>query len=78
MLLQWFQWLHDLPVSLIVRESFWVFPLLECIHIYSMIFLFTMVAAFDMRLVGIKIGHHQQRPSDLDRKSTRLNSSHRL
>jgi hypothetical protein len=54
------QWFHDLSVSTTVRESFWVFPALECTHIYSMIFLITVVAVFDLRLIGIKISRHVQ------------------
>src|SRR5438132_131596 len=50
------QWLHDLSVSGTVRESMWVFSTLECIHIYSMIFLITVVAVFDLRLMGIAMG----------------------
>jgi uncharacterized protein DUF6644 len=67
MLVDVFQWLHDLPVSATVRESFYVFPALECTHIYSMIFLITVIAAFDLRLMGIRIGRHSQSLSSLSK-----------
>ena len=66
------QWLHDLSVSTTVRESFWVFPALECTHIYSMIFLITVVAAFDMRLIGIRISRHVQSLSKLSKLVLRV------
>lgn len=47
------QWFYDLRVSVIVRESLWLFPTLEWIHIYSMIFLITVFAVADIRLLGI-------------------------
>jgi hypothetical protein len=47
--------IQALSLSQTVRKSLWVFPALECIHIYSMIFLVTVVATFDMRLMGFKI-----------------------
>ena len=56
MLVNLCQWLYDLPISTTIRESFVVFPLLECIHIYSMIFLVTVISAVDLRLLGLAIG----------------------
>ncbi len=56
--------IQALSLSQTVRKSLWVFPALECIHIYSMIFLVTVVATFDMRLMGFKIvGEAQPFPS---------------
>lgn len=49
------QWVYSLPLSATVRESVWAFPALECVHIYSMIFLITVVALFDIRLMGFSI-----------------------
>src|SRR5689334_223719 len=65
-------WFHDLSVSTTVRESFWVFPALECTHIYSMIFLITVVAAFDLRLIGVKISRHVQPLPKLSRLVLRV------
>ena len=66
------QWFHDLSVSTTVRESFWVFPALECTHIYSMIFLITVVAAFDLRLIGLNISKHAQSLSKLSKLVLRV------
>lgn len=56
------QWLHDLSFSGSVRENFYIFPALECIHIYSMIFLITLVGAFDLRLMGLKLSIRGNQP----------------
>ena len=48
-------WVYDLQISLTVRESSWLFPTLECVHLYSMVFLIGLVAAFDLRLMGIAL-----------------------
>ena len=48
-------WIYDLGISLTVRESSWAFPTLECIHLYSMVFLIGIVSAFDLRLMGISV-----------------------
>ncbi len=53
-----FQWLYDRGISTSVRESYTIFPALECIHIYSMIVLISVVAALDLRLLGVRFGRH--------------------
>ena len=65
MLANFFQWFYDLSVSATVRESLWVFPTLECVHIYSMIFLISVLGIFDLRLLGISIGRQRQPLSQL-------------
>ena len=57
MFINLWQWLYDLSVTTAVRDSQWAFPILECIHLYSRIFLIALIAAFDMRLMGIAMGH---------------------
>jgi len=67
------QWLYDLPVSQTVRELLWVFPTLEWIHIYSMVFLITVFAALDLRLMGFAMEPHPRQPlSQLAKKILRL------
>jgi hypothetical protein len=51
------QWIYDLSLSGTIRSSSWVFPTLECIHLYSMVFLIGLVGAFDMRLMGFSMEH---------------------
>ena len=48
-------WIYDLGISATVRESSWAFPTLECIHLYSMVFLIGIISAFDLRLMGVSI-----------------------
>jgi hypothetical protein len=62
LLVNFCQWLYDLSVSATVRESSWVFPTLEWIHIYSMVFLITVIAALDLRLLGIAIRRQERQP----------------
>jgi hypothetical protein len=64
------KWLEGLSVSVTVRESLWVFPALECIHIYSMILLVSIFAAFDLRLLGFSL--NPQSPEPLSQLSRRL------
>jgi hypothetical protein len=54
---------YHLPVSDTVRESSWLFPTLEWMHIYSMIFLISVIAALDLRLLGLKIDYQPSRQS---------------
>jgi hypothetical protein len=56
------QWLYDLSLSNAIRNSAWAFPIIECIHIYSMVSLIGLFAAFDMRLMGFAMGGKNRRP----------------
>ena len=70
---QWCQWLQDQSVIQTVRESTWVFPTLEWIHIYSMVFLITVIAALDLRLMGFQLDPKTSQPlSQLARRVLRL------
>ncbi len=62
MLFEWCKWLEGLGLSTTVRESTWVFPALECIHMYSMILLISILAVFDLRLLGFSLGEQGRRP----------------
>ncbi len=62
MLLKWCQWLQDLSASRTVRESLWVFPTLGLVHLYSMVFLIAVIAALDLRLMGIAMERRSQQP----------------
>jgi hypothetical protein len=59
--------IQDLSISQTVRKSLWAFPALECIHLYSMVFLITVVATFDMRLMGSRLAQEAQPLSKLSR-----------
>jgi hypothetical protein len=55
------QWLYDLSWSTAIRNSIWAFPIIECLHIYSMVSLIGLFAAFDLRLMGFAIGGRAKR-----------------
>jgi hypothetical protein len=72
MLLSFWQWLEALSISRTVRESLWIFPALECVHIYSMILLVSIFAVFDLRLIGFTIDKSSSEPlSQLSRRLLR-------
>src|SRR5579862_7671330 len=56
------QWLYDTSLSGTLRNSAWAFPIIECIHIYSMVSLIALFAGFDMRLMGFAMGGKNRRP----------------
>jgi hypothetical protein len=61
-----FHALESTFVGTTVRQSLWMFPVIECIHLLALALLGGTVLAVDMRLLGI--GLQAQPPSDLLRK----------
>jgi uncharacterized membrane protein len=61
------KWIYDLSISQTIRSSFWIFPFLEYIHLYSMVFLVSVIAAFNLRLMGFRIVDKPQSLSKLSR-----------
>ena len=57
------KWLEQTPVGAAVRESLWLFPALETLHLLGMIVLVGTIGAFDLRLLGWVM--LRQRVSDL-------------
>ena len=51
-LLPLFQWFEATAIGTIVRESLWMFPVIECIHLLSLAMLGGAVLAVDLRLLG--------------------------
>ena len=47
------KWLEGAPVAAGVRESLWLFPAIESVHLLGMAVLFSTIAAFDLRLLGL-------------------------
>jgi hypothetical protein len=45
-------WLEQSPVGAAVRQSLWLFPAIETVHLLGIIVLVGTVAAFDLRLLG--------------------------
>jgi hypothetical protein len=53
MLLHFCQWLYDSGVGTAIRESIWVFPIIETIHVLATALLVGTVAILDLRLLGL-------------------------
>ncbi len=51
-MLQVCRWLEQTPIGSQVRESLWLFPSLETLHLLGMSALIGTVVAFDLRLLG--------------------------
>jgi hypothetical protein len=53
MLLHFCQWLYDSGIGTSIRESIWVFPIIETIHGLAIALLVGTVAILDLRLLGL-------------------------
>jgi hypothetical protein len=61
-----FKWLEQTPVAARVRESIWLFPAIETLHLLGMAVLVATVGAFDLRLMGLAM--RRVRVSELARR----------
>ena len=52
-LLAWCKWLEQTSVGASVRQSLWLFPAIETIHLLGMAALLAAIGAFDLRLIGV-------------------------
>jgi hypothetical protein len=52
-LLQWCEWMQDLPTSTAIRESQFTYPAIETVHVLSMALFLGLVFMMDLRLAGI-------------------------
>lgn len=62
-MLEFCKWLEQTPVGASVRESLWLFPIVETVHLLGMAALVGTIAAFDLRLLGWAM--QRQRVSEL-------------
>ena len=62
-LLPFCKWLEQTSIGAAIRESLWLFPALETLHLLGMAALLGTIAAFDLRLLGWML--RRQRVSDL-------------
>jgi hypothetical protein len=46
-------WLENSALALAMRESMWLYPIVEIVHIVGIVLLVGSVAMFDMRLLGL-------------------------
>jgi hypothetical protein len=52
-LLQLCQWIYNTRLSTSIRESVWVFPIIETAHVLGITVLVGTIALFDLRLLGL-------------------------
>ena len=57
------KWMEQTSIAASVRESLWLFPIVETIHLLGMAALLATVVAFDLRLLGWAM--RRQQVSDL-------------
>ncbi|MBO1438109.1 hypothetical protein [Meiothermus sp. CFH 77666] len=51
--LNWLEWLHGTPVALAMRQSAWLYPTVEILHILGFCTLVGAAGLFDLRLLGL-------------------------
>ena len=47
------QWLEQTTVGTSIRESLWLFPIIETVHIFGIILLVGATSILDLRLMGL-------------------------
>lgn len=52
-ILNFLQWLNDTPFAETIRESEWVFPAFETIHVVAIVLVLGSISRLDMRLIGL-------------------------
>jgi hypothetical protein len=48
-----FQWFEATTIGTVVRESLWMFPVIECVHLLALALLGGAVLILDLRLLGL-------------------------
>ena len=54
-LLAWCKWLEQTSVGAGVRQSLWLFPAIETMHLLGMAALLAAIGALDLRLMGVAL-----------------------
>lgn len=57
--LEFCRWLEQTYIGASVRQSLWLFPAIETIHLLGMAALLATIGAFDLRLIGIGFRHER-------------------
>jgi hypothetical protein len=50
-----FQWLQDTAVGSHISNSFWLFPFIECFHVFGIVVLVGATGVLDLRLLGLAL-----------------------
>ena len=53
MLLPFFEWCEATTIGTLVRESLWLFPIIEAVHLLGLCLLFGALLIVDLRLLGV-------------------------
>jgi hypothetical protein len=46
-------WLQDLPLPMQIRESDWMFPTIETVHVFALVLVVGSIITVDLRLLGL-------------------------
>jgi hypothetical protein len=57
-LLPFFEWCENTAIGVAIRESLWLFPVIESVHLLGLAVLGGAVLLLDMRLVGLGLKRH--------------------
>jgi len=52
-LLELFKWFDATPISLIIRNSTYIFPVVEVFHLFGLTLLLGTMTVIDMRMLGV-------------------------
>ena len=53
--LSFLEWLQDTPLSVGIRESTWLFPIIESVHVLGLCLFLGMAILLDLRLLGLTL-----------------------
>jgi hypothetical protein len=54
-MISWCKWLEHTSVGTHVRESLWLFPAIETLHLFGIVLLVGSTSALDLRLLGLSM-----------------------
>jgi hypothetical protein len=57
-LIDFFKSLQESPVGLAIRESGWMFPTIESIHVLALVLVAGSISMIDLRLLGVSSRNH--------------------
>lgn len=58
MLLPWFEWCEATFIGQAVRDSLWLFPVIQSVHLLALALIGGSVLIVDLRLLGLGLTHH--------------------
>lgn len=52
-IMDFLQWLNDTPMAETIRDSVWIFPALETVHVIAIVLVVGSIMRLDLRLTGL-------------------------